>query len=746
MGKTSMLRRLALAVKADPDLSRKLIPLSFREEQYNVHSSQVFWINCLDALGDWFDSVKQPEKAELLDKDVSHLQNSGGDAFALFEQWMAREGRRPLLLLDNIDLIFSGLKKEAGSLAKFFPALGGAIIVGGSATSVDVICEESGELNSSFHIKKLDRLSKNELISCLRSLALARGVDGERVLQILVNESARIETMHDLTGGNPRTLTMLYMLLETDTAGDVFGDLERLLDQATVLYKARVEDLSAQARVVLDAVALAWDPALASEIAIATRLEVTLVSSQLDRLLKEGIIEKVSVSKSSKAAFQVSERFFNIWYLMRHGARRQRSRLRWLTLFLKSFYSHEQLVERAKSLVSSNGDLGVDLGVETGQYLLALSDAINDKGWRSVLTNQAREEFERYAESRGRKLEEIINTDDVPLPSNAEDWVSYGNLLRQHLKRAKEAEAAFIRATELEPKNWSAWFNLGATRFGDLANPVGAVVALKEAIKKNRRHLPSVYMLAGALSATGEISASKAAYRECLRLNPGFYLAAISLGDIYSEEGDLEQAAMQYQRAAKLAPKSATDALHASAYFAAYMLEDFDRAIRLYKRLLDIDNADITALTNFELLRAITATDVAGMTIDENLLAKHSDAGKAIMLALVAIAREDSARAISYMATIFGDDSDQVFQTYKGFVLLLFRFAYKKGWADIVLRILDETGAGDKNWPLKVGYDAFAYGPERLLDVNPEVRTAASKILRLLSAPNSYRAHVPTTV
>ncbi len=118
-----------------------------------------------------------------------------------------------------------------------------------------------------FQITKLDKLSKEELITCLRSLALARGVEGAKVLQLIENDSARIKTLHDLTGGNPRTLTLLYLLLEVDTEGDVFSDLERLLDQVTVLYKARVEDLPPQARVILDAVALAWNPILAADVA-----------------------------------------------------------------------------------------------------------------------------------------------------------------------------------------------------------------------------------------------------------------------------------------------------------------------------------------------------------------------------------------------------------------------------------------------------------------------------------------------
>src|SRR6185369_11425703 len=57
MGKTSMLRRLALGVAKDPTLEAVLIPLTFREEQYNVHNLHVFWCNCLDALGDYLEKI-----------------------------------------------------------------------------------------------------------------------------------------------------------------------------------------------------------------------------------------------------------------------------------------------------------------------------------------------------------------------------------------------------------------------------------------------------------------------------------------------------------------------------------------------------------------------------------------------------------------------------------------------------------------------------------------------------------------
>jgi tetratricopeptide (TPR) repeat protein len=738
MGKTSMLRRLALATTTQPNLSEKLLPLSFREEQYNVHNLYVFWANCLDALADFFDRSGQSAKAERLDREVAALQGAEGESLALFEKWVEFEKKRPLLLLDNIDLIFGGLKKDLSTLRIFMEKPGGIVIVGGAATRVEAIADANGPFHDLFEITQLNRLTKDELITCLRSLAVARGGEGEKVSRLIDKDSARIRTLHDLTGGNPRTLTLLYMLLELDSSGDVFSDLERLLDQVTVLYKARVEDLAPQGRVVLDAVALAWNPVLASAVATLTHLDVTIVSSQLDRLQKEGVIEKVAVSKTPKGAYQISERFFNIWYLMRHGPRRQRSRLRWLSVFLKSFYTDAQLVERAKSLVNTAGDFGVD----TGQFLLALSEAIDDEGWRSVLKNHARDEFEKYAASLGRSLDEIVDPADVPRPETAAEWVRYGNLLRQHLRRAKEAESAYLSAIKQQPNNYPAWFNLGSVRLADLADPRGAVEALTHATEVNPKDLPSHYFLGNALQAAGDPEHAKDLYRTCLQLNRRFYLAAIALGDLLTEEGNLAEAEYQYRYAGSVAPKTDTEGLHASAFFVGYIVEHFDRSIRLYKRLLNIKPDDFVARSNLAVLEYFNSQAQLPLAIDDDLIEQHSASGQNLIRALHAMRVGERGRAIAHVGAIFDGNEDGIFETYRGFLLLMFREAARQRWGDLLLRLLDETGASDRHWPLRAGYEAYLFGEERLLDVNPEVRTAAEKILRLLNGPTTYRQGV----
>ncbi|WP_244580079.1 tetratricopeptide repeat protein [Cohaesibacter gelatinilyticus] len=146
-----------------------------------------------------------------------------------------------------------------------------------------------------------------------------------------------------MAGGNPRILTLTYRFLEITDTHTTMEDLERLLDDVTPYYKARVEEYhTTLQRAIIDAIALHWDPITTKILANVMGEKSTTLSAQLSRLQKDGMIEKVETS-GSYAGYQLSERFLNIWYLMRHGTRRNKQKLRWLTAFLSTFYSRNDL-------------------------------------------------------------------------------------------------------------------------------------------------------------------------------------------------------------------------------------------------------------------------------------------------------------------------------------------------------------------------------------------------------------------
>ena len=625
MGKTSLLRRIALGVCDQASLAAVLLPLRFREEQYNVHNLHVLWCNCLDALGDWFEATGRLDQAERLDRDVAALNaqdddDEGTRALESFRTWMNGENRRPLLLLDNLDIIFSSLKDKQWSLRRALQEAGGIVVVGASAAALEAAADREGAFYDFFQVDVLAKLEHHEILVCLRRLARQRNEAGQRVLQILDRDPARIHVLYDLTGGNPRTLAMLYLVLETSGDEDVMRDLERLLDQATPLYKARVEELAPQARVVFDALALAWDPATAAELAAVTGLEVSTVSAQLDRLFKDGIAEKTSLSSTSRVAFQVAERFFNIWYLMRHSPRRQRLRLRWLTEMLRRIYNPRELRERATGLLGG----AEDERFSRVAYCLALSDAVEDRELRVALRSSVRRHSP--ASEGGDLLEDDLSLpvtalDSIPMPSDATAetyrkaieldprdsglWNGLGKLLLKLPEGSSGAEAAFRKAIELDPKYAAPWNNLGNLLADSLGRHAEAEAAYRTAVELDPKNsLPwgnLGRLLAGPLERHAE---AEAAYRKAIELDPKNVFRWNRLGNLLADSlGRHAEAEAAYRAAVELDPKNSLPWVNLGRLLAD-PLGRYAEAEAAYRMAIELDSKNARPWTNLGRLLA----------------------------------------------------------------------------------------------------------------------------------------------
>lgn len=353
-GKTMLLRRLGFAVEDDPVLGPHWMPLVFPEEQYNVANLGDFWLNCADALSDALDRSGNTGLAEKVDRRVAVFQRSSanrtGGALEILIEAAAEMGKRFLLLVDNIDLVLDRLNQDdQWAFRRTISEQKALHFVGASSRVLESLYEYNQPFYEFFQIIELKSLDEGETVQTLQRLAEESG--DNRARDLIASQHARIRALHVLTGGNPRTLLLLYRVLSQGPDGDVQHDLESLLDEYTPLYKARFEELPAQLQQVVDAMAIHWDPMTAGMLAERlTHMTVNLVSAQLKRLENFGVVEKTPWYGEKKAAFQLSERLFNIWYLMR-ASRRVRQRLVWLIRFLETWFDQAEIEAQARRLL-----------------------------------------------------------------------------------------------------------------------------------------------------------------------------------------------------------------------------------------------------------------------------------------------------------------------------------------------------------------------------------------------------------
>ena len=446
MGKTMLLRRLGYALEDDPVLRDRWLPLTFPEEQYNIARLSDFWLNCIDSLSDLLEGQGRHEEAEDLDDRAAALRSSGEEqrsrqALGLLVGTARDLGKRLVLLVDNVDLIFDRVREQEWALREILSTEPALVMIGASANAIESSFAYDQPFYDFFRVHELEGLSFEETREFLLRYAETWGVP--EVRRIAEQEPGRIKVLHTLTGGNPRTIVLLFNVLAMGAEGDVRTDLERLLDQSTPLYKARFEALSTQAQQIVHAMAVRWDPLSAGELAEDLGWDVNVVSSQLSRLVKHGTVEKVAYDPESKTGFQIAERFFNIWYLMR-ASRRLRRRLIWLVEFLKVFYSQDELRARAALHFRCVWSLDPAERLRYAEYSFALAGAITDGVWRCSLEKTGLHAILKDDALRCR-VEELIDLEE------SEPALKNRVTLQERLEQAKSK----VISTKLDLPNWS---------------------------------------------------------------------------------------------------------------------------------------------------------------------------------------------------------------------------------------------------------------------------------------------------
>jgi tetratricopeptide (TPR) repeat protein len=401
MGKSTLLQRVALAVEDVPDLRAIWLPLRFPEEQYTVSTPAELWTNVIGALADAQERLGKPTleiDTELA--QLAHLPAGDREEASLnwIHQWCETHKKRLLLLMDSTDLLFANLaggeankrsgKQDGGASALWrvrkallhSPHL---LWLGGSYKPLEANGLYSDAFLDFFQLIELRPLTLVEMQTAILAMAhvfgAGRGLQGDdaeaEVKHLLGARPERLRAMRQLTGGNPRTTVMLYELFAAGGRDSIRADLERLIDAMTPLYKARLEVLADQPRKVFAHVMEHWAPISANALAQAAHLSVGTVSTQLTRLEQEGLVEKTALGGTKRLGFQASERFFNIWYLMRNAPRGARSRVGSLVAFMQLWYSKDELQGLARARWNEHRD-GMNCDGPELEYSRAIARAM----------------------------------------------------------------------------------------------------------------------------------------------------------------------------------------------------------------------------------------------------------------------------------------------------------------------------------------------------------------------------------
>ncbi len=345
-GKTMLLLKLYYEIKHDEALNTFLIPIIFNEEQYHINN----------LFGLWVDTAEKLEEADttfagLSQKMETFTEDEEVKSFALLEKTLKTQQKKLLLLIDNIDQLLDKLTiNEQHRLRELLITCPEFRIIGGSSKTLEYNYDYSGPFYELFQVVTLEGLKREEAIRLLLMLGEQYGREG--IQDIIQRQPGRIEALRRMTSGVPRTMVLLFEIFLEQKDGGAFRDLEIILDRVTPLYKHRMDDLSPPQQQIVDAIAIHWDAMATKEIAEKTRMQSKAVSAQLKLLEKNQVIQKIDTS-TKNFLYQVKERFFNIWYLMRYGRKQGKNRVQWLVRFIESWCDEAELQRRTKEHITN---------------------------------------------------------------------------------------------------------------------------------------------------------------------------------------------------------------------------------------------------------------------------------------------------------------------------------------------------------------------------------------------------------
>jgi tetratricopeptide (TPR) repeat protein len=518
-GKTTLLYRLKYAIEDDPELNIGIIPVMFSEEQYNLMDLVNLWEGIVEYLEEISGFEFLQEEINKIDANSSHKEEL---IFEVLEGELEKSQKKIIVFVENVDAFFKKIGKHGQQrLREVLSTSKRVRMICSATTFFEGIIDYSEPFYEFFKIVQLNGLNRSESMKLLHKLAEHRNATSQ-LEQILKEHPKRLESLRRLTGGNPRIISYLFHIFQDNENGNAIVDLYKLLDDITYLYKAELDQLSAQQQKLIDIMARNWDAIATKDIANRANIESKHVSSILKTLERNQVIESIN-TKTKNNLYRIKDRFLNIWYLMRFGKKKERENVIWLVRFYDAWCDRTELSQRIDSLLkaSESDQYDPEATIDMGNvYLSCKNVAPNDR-------------FELHQKMQSKFPEHFSD----PLPDN--DVI--GAVI--HFVESGEFEKA-LEAIEQVDKDSEEYFYLGSWLYFRKGDDQNSTRFLEKYFERN----PSPE---NAFKIATLFDKALLDYENALKyfeksLTGEMWESALHLGEIYMEELDNYELAEKY--------------------------------------------------------------------------------------------------------------------------------------------------------------------------------------------------------
>lgn len=557
-GKTTLIHRLKYAIEDELNLTKTYISIAFDEEQYGISELTNVWEKLAETLEDYhgFDGIvfKMQEHVH----DVRFEEK----CFQILTQFLRDKKKKIILFIDNFgDILKKFDDREVKRMREILMTSPDIRLIAASPMMIDQILDYQSPLFEFFKTVNLKGLTKNETKKLLIKLSeLSNSVD--KMKSIVNDTPERIEVLRLLTGGVTRTIVLLYNIFIDNVNGNSIRDLQLTLDTLTPLYKHKMDDLPKNQQKIIDIVAKSWDATSVKEIVSKTRIESKIVSAQLRQLEKNQLIQKIQTGKKNHL-YQIKERFFNIWYLMRYGRKYDRSRVLWLVRFLESWCSIEELENRIITHINAlqEGDYEHDAALLLGEAYISCNSVsfdLKEKLIDNIKSTFPKENFEELSIDNSELLKKAISfyesdnySEAISIATQITDkkdgvlhFLMVNNFLERNFNESLKFAEKLLKVSDDENIHYT--LGISYLEIGDFEN---AKKHLQISIDKgNRLALVDMGVM---LLGNNKIREAEAFLKKGLKYKDTKTGAAHFLGHLYQESNEVKKAERNFKTAIK---------------------------------------------------------------------------------------------------------------------------------------------------------------------------------------------------
>ena len=615
IGKTMLVLRAVEEVRREKDLNERWYPLVFAEESYEVSTPGEFWLEALFHLGQKTGETcwKQTYRELSSEQNEERLEER---ALAQLMDFADNQGKRILLVVENLNMLV-GEQISDSDAWKLRHTLLHEPRVMLLATATSRFEEIDNTDKAMFELFKLYNLKPLEEDECR---ILWTWITGKEPTD------ERVRPLQILTGGSPRLLVIVSTFAARMSLKELMDDLMQLVDDHTEYFRNNLRNLPPVERKVYVALAELWDPATAREVADVARLNVNKTSSLLRRLMERGAVILADGRKRTKL-YQVAERMYNIYYLMRRrGA--PSGRIKAFVNFMVSFYGQEELVKLTQRIAEEACKLKPEFRKDHFWAYEEMLKSTSTQSMREKLIKAAPQDFFkmtdipasikklvepekpkdlREAEADEDLLKLLKQTEDLKkegkleeaervyreaikiAPQSAKAWTKLGDFLCDNLKKYEEAEEAFRKAIKLDEKYAMAWASLGFLLHANLERYEEAEQACRKAIELDEKYAFAWASLGVLFHDKFErYDEAEQAYRKAIEIKPEVAFWYAKLGQLLHEKLErYDEAEKEYRKAIERDEKNAWPWAQLGKLLEEN-LERYDEAEKAYRKVIGI--------------------------------------------------------------------------------------------------------------------------------------------------------------